>query len=222
MRFSGFSAHVEAMAVPLAQHASDNLVRIYFSEKLESLAEFSCRNPEAAHDTIATTLKPCKPLWRDLVLTACGNKDAAPRAQAALEQIQEHNPSVVGDCLLAVSRLRPQEGERLFRHAFAHANLSGRMALLSKLTLAENVGSPQLLGELFVTMMERATREDREEVIYPAMYTLISSTSARRSPRIGFLAMVFRGWLNEGHDEGHADLARLSYLDHLVVREKTS
>ncbi len=217
LRFSGFQPHLEALIAPLKETSSPLHLRSFFAEKLPQIADMAGRNPVAAHRLIAANLGSTAHPWRDLVLVACGDGSAMAPALDALEHAGGIDPAALTSALLSVARLRPAEGRHLIRHAFSHAQLSGQLAILSALTVDASATNTTFVGELFVKMMEGASQAERTGGVYPALFRLLASEGMRRSPRAGFLAACLRGWLTEGHDNGHADRARLRQLDALIV-----
>jgi hypothetical protein len=197
LRFSGFSAHLEALVEPVGSLRTPAIARVYFSEKLPELAGLAARNPVAARRIIAEKAPPGAHLWRDLLLVATGDAGAMDRAREALASASRIDAAAIAHCCIAVARHEPRAGSELLHHTFAHASVTGQLAILGALTLHQDAASPTLVGELFVSMMRGATPEDRTELIYPTLTRFIAAQQGARSPRVGFLSALFRGWLSE-------------------------
>jgi hypothetical protein len=197
LRFSGFSAHLEALVEPVGSLRTPRLARVYFSQKLPEVTALAARHPTAARRIIASSAPASAHLWRDLLLVATGDQGAMERACEALAEASRIDAAAIAQCCLAVARHRPREGRELLAHAFAHAAAAGQVAILGALALHEDAATPALLGEAFLSMMEGSTRADRVDVIYPALARLIASQEGKRSSRVGFLSALFRGWLSE-------------------------
>lgn len=197
LRFSGFSAHLEALVEPVGSLRTPAIARVYFSEKLPELAGLAAKNPVAARRIITEKAPVGAHLWRDLLLVATGDAAAMDRARVSLASASRIDAAAIAHCCLAVARHEPHAGRELLAHTFAHASAAGQVAILGALTLHQDPAPPVLLGELFVSMMKGSTPEDRTEVIYPALSRLIALQTGKRSSRVGFLSALFRGWLSE-------------------------
>lgn len=196
LRFGGFTPSLEALIDPLTIPIPQRLAAEFFSQKLPEVVALAEKNPAAAHRIISTKMNNSPHLWRDLLLLACGDGSALAKSLDAVESAIRTNPASTTECIISVAKQRPVEGRHLIAHAFASSDINAQLYMLSRIVNEENVGSMPFLGDLFVKLMEGSTAIEREETIYPALRTILSA-GPLKSPRLGFLDALLRGWLSE-------------------------
>ncbi len=197
LRFGSFQANLKALAEPLNSIRNPTLVRNYFHNRLEEMAEFASKNPPYAHQIIASKLCGAVPIWKHLVLIACGDGNSLAPALTAIEEGAFADDKVLADCIIDVAKLKPQEGRLLARHAISFIDTKAQIHMLKSLVEGKAGGSARLVGDLFVKIMEGSTVLEREREIYPAILKIVTAEPTRKSSRRGFLAALFRGWLSE-------------------------
>jgi hypothetical protein len=197
LRFGGFQAHIKALAEPLNCNLNPVLVRNYFHNRLGEIADLASKNPLAAHRIIASKLDRTPPIWKHLVLVACGDGNSLASAMNSIEDRAFSDDRALADCIVEVAKLKPKEGGLLARHAVSHIDTSAQVHMLESIVESEASGLTRLVGDLFVKIMERSTVIEREKEIYPGIRRIVSASPARKSTYRGFLAALFHGWLSE-------------------------
>ncbi|MFH1829720.1 MAG: hypothetical protein ABH871_02940 [Pseudomonadota bacterium] len=197
LRFGGFHANLKALAEPLNSIQNPELIRRYFHNRLKEIAGVASKNPSSAHQVIASKLKNTAPIWKHLVLIACGDGNSLAPAMTAIEEGSFTNDLALADCITCVAKLKPQEGRLLACHAVSRIDTKAQIHMLGSLVEGGSAGSTRLVGDLFVKIMEGSTATEREKIIYPAIRKIVTADPANKSSRRGFLAAVFRGWLSE-------------------------
>jgi len=83
------------------------------------------------------------------------------------------------------------------KHAVKHLSTTAQLRMLRTVVDNEVRGSARLVGEIFESMMEHSTADEREARIYPAISKMVSEDVGRKSPTRGFLGALLNGWLSE-------------------------
>jgi len=138
-----------------------------------------------------------RPLWRNLLLVACGEGAALAPALAALEDEAPENEEALADCVAMVAMARPLEGRFIAKHAVRFIGPRAQVRMMESLVDSTAPGSKKLVGELFETMMERSAPRERIEVLYPSIERIAFKEIKGKSPGRGFLGVLYRGWLSE-------------------------
>lgn len=197
MRFSGFTAQLKATVEPLNGVRRSSIARNFFANRLGEAVEFSSKNPEVSHRLIASTTKDAAPIWRNLLLVACGDGHALAPALSSIEEAHDIDDLALADCIAMVARVRPREGRHLARHAVRYIGAKAQVRMLGLLVDGNAPESKRLLGDLFETMMERSTSAERRAEIYPGISRIVAEDIGRKSPGRGLLGALLRGWLSE-------------------------
>ncbi len=197
LRFSGFTANLKAAVEPLESVGRPELARNFFANRLDEAAALASKNPEAAHRIISGATKGAHPLWRNLLLVGCGDGSALAPALTAIEESGQRNESALAFCVAKVARLRPSEGRYLMKHAVRYLGTDAQLRMLRTVVDNGSPGTTKLVGELFESIMEHSTPEERESKICPAMYKIAHEDIGRKSPGRGFLGALLNGWMSE-------------------------
>lgn len=197
MRFSGFSAQMKAAVEPLNGVRRSSIARNFFANRLSETVELASKNPEASHRIIASSTLDARPLWRNLLLVACGDGNSLAPALSAIEETHDVDEAALADCIAMVAKARPREGRHLARHAVRYVGAKAQVRMLHMLVDGKTSESKRLVGDLFESMMERSTPAERKADIYPGIARIVSEDIGRKSPGRGLLGALLRGWLSE-------------------------
>lgn len=138
-------------------------------------------------------------IYKRLVAVAQGDTNAVLRAMDVISRSHQIDESPLFDCLREVAKYRPYEAGHLMMRLFDRASTNTRLAILREFVVSP-LGDKQAVGDLFISLFERSTRDERRAEIYPALLEIIDEAALSPAPIQGkraLLSWLLRGWMSE-------------------------
>ncbi len=139
-------------------------------------------------------------ICKRLQAIARGESHQVLPAMDAISRGHDMDESVVLERIKEISRARPYEAGHLMTRLFSRATTETRLAILNEFVISPKLGDKHTVGDLFVTLMERSTREERRSEIYPGLYRMIDAARGAGREVQGkraFLIALLKGWMSE-------------------------
>ena len=140
-------------------------------------------------------------IYRRLVAVAQGDAHQILPAMDAISRSHSVDDSLLFDIIKkCVGNERPYEAGHFFRRLFDRASLRTRIGVIGEFVSSPLMGDKQMVGELFLSLLEHSTMDERKNEIYPGLLSIINGTPSSFSEvtsKRAFLAALLRGWMSE-------------------------
>lgn len=206
---SGFDREFEALIAPAFEGRNEAVLAEFFDRKLPLILSAAARHPSAAVEMIGR-MGGANLAASLLLRVACGDGAAVREFNLAVDVGRiEVTPNLVR-CAARVAGIRKEEGAAILDKMFIRGNLASRVSILRTFMKGED-RDKSAVGEYFVKIMEGATKEERRDLIHPAIIGMACNAVAARNVKGGFLLAMLAGWKEEAPHEFHPEHAARLY-----------
>ena len=139
-------------------------------------------------------------ICKRLQAIARGDAHQVLPAMDAISRGHNIDEALILERIREVGRARPYEAGHLMTRLFARATTETRLEIIKEFVSSPAIGDKHAVGDLFVSLMERSTRDERRGEIYPTLYRIIDTNEnlgeSVRGKR-AFLSALLKGWMSE-------------------------
>lgn len=139
-------------------------------------------------------------IYKKLVAVAQGETHQILPAIDAISRSHDVDEGHIFDHIKEVGGVRPYEAGHLFRRLFDRASTRMRINVIKEFVSSPLMGDKHMVGELFMSLMERSTMDERRSEIYPGLLSIINdapSNFPEVTSKRAFLSALLKGWMSE-------------------------